>query len=57
MARDTLDAPDLSFLSSFSSPADRALAAMAHNASTNAFLASQAFWGPVTATLDWCEVS
>ncbi|EJF67253.1 alkaline phytoceramidase [Dichomitus squalens LYAD-421 SS1] len=30
---------------------------MALNTTTNALLAGQAFWGPVTATLDWCEVN
>ena len=32
------------------------MAALA-NATAGAFLSSRAFWGPVTATLDWCEVS
>ncbi len=27
------------------------------NATAGAFFSSRAFWGPVTATLDWCEVS
>ncbi|KAI0800636.1 alkaline phytoceramidase [Fomes fomentarius] len=30
---------------------------MALNATANAFFATQAFWGPVTATLDWCEAN
>ncbi|KAI0720071.1 alkaline phytoceramidase [Cerioporus squamosus] len=30
---------------------------MALNHSANAILAGQAFWGPVTATLDWCEAN
>lgn len=30
---------------------------MALNTTANALLAAHAFWGPVTATLDWCEVN
>ncbi|KAI0756269.1 alkaline phytoceramidase [Daedaleopsis nitida] len=58
MAGDSqLDAPDLSFLPPLSSPADPPFAAMSFNATAHAFTASQAFWGPVTATLDWCEAN
>ena len=50
----SFDPPALPFLSSSANPP---LSAMALNTSANTFLAAQAFWGPVTATLDWCEVS
>ena len=51
-----LNAPAISFLSSVSPPANPSLDDMTLN-TTAAFFAGQAFWGPVTATLDWCEVS
>ena len=58
MASDSsVDTPALAFLSSLFDPGKLPPAAMALNHSANAFLAGQAFWGPVTATLDWCEVS
>ena len=55
----------LSFLSSLSLPglptttAQHSYPHMAAfaNVTAGAFLSSRAFWGPVTATLDWCEVS
>lgn len=53
----------LSFLSSLSLPSlpvttaqQLPMSAFA-NATAGAFFSSRAFWGPVTATLDWCEVS
>lgn len=52
-----LDPPALSFFSSLFPPNNPPLASMAFNHTGSAFLAGQAFWGPVTATLDWCEVS
>ncbi|RPD57100.1 alkaline phytoceramidase [Lentinus tigrinus ALCF2SS1-6] len=58
MASDsTLDAPALSFFYSLFDPGKLPPAAMAFNHSANPFLAGQAFWGPVTATLDWCEAN
>ena len=49
--------PALSFLSSLLPYNQLPLASMALNSTANAYLASKSFWGPVTATLDWCEVS
>ncbi|KAI0354581.1 alkaline phytoceramidase [Trametes cingulata] len=58
-----LVSPKLSFLSSFSLPSlpktTAQLPAMSAyaNATAGAFFSSRAFWGPVTATLDWCEAN
>ncbi|OSD03320.1 aPHC-domain-containing protein [Trametes coccinea BRFM310] len=53
----------LSFLSSLTLPSlpktttqHHTMTALA-NATAGAFFSSRAFWGPVTATLDWCEAN
>ncbi|KAI0778801.1 alkaline phytoceramidase [Trametes elegans] len=51
------------FISSLSLPnlpktgAQRPAMSAFANATTSAFLSSRGFWGPVTATLDWCEAN
>ncbi|KAI0334118.1 alkaline phytoceramidase [Cubamyces sp. BRFM 1775] len=66
MEPDSLLSPSrLSFLSSLSLPslpkttAQHSYPHMAAfaNVTAGAFLSSRAFWGPVTATLDWCEAN
>ncbi|KAI0673761.1 alkaline phytoceramidase [Trametes maxima] len=53
----------LSFLSSLSlpslpkTPAQHPLMSAFANHTAGAFFSSRAFWGPVTATLDWCEAN